>query len=294
MTRLRIRHDTLYRYDQPVAFGQHRLLLRPRDSHAGQLIRASLTVSPGGEMRWLYDALGNCVCLFTPKGEATELKISSQLIIDRYPAPLTPLAIEDPHSTFPIAYDQNDRLALAPFTNPMSGDEDHAFLSWLRDHAAYPRESLLSYLQRLNQTIYQEFQYAERFAEGVQTPDETLRSGVGACRAFAWLMVEALRRLGFAARFVTGYLYSPQLDSTVRGAGATHAWCEVFLPSLGWLEFDPTNGLAESSDLIRVATTLTPTEAAPVTGSLIGYPGGSSLEVSVYVDQIDGGEAVAA
>jgi YD repeat-containing protein len=293
MPRLRIRHETLYRYDQPVAFGQHRLLLRPRDSHAGRLIRSSLTVSPGGTTRWLYDALGNCVCLFTPEGQSDQLRISSELVIDRYPAPLTPLAIEDPHSTFPIAYDQNDRLALAPFTNPMSGDDDHAFLSWLRDHAAYPRESLLSYLQRLNQTIFRDFQYLERYAEGVQTPEETLRLGSGACRDFAWLMVEALRRLGFAARFVTGYLHCPRLDCTVRGAGATHAWCEVFLPNLGWLEFDPTNGLAESPDLIRVATTLTPAEAAPVAGSLIGTPGRSTLEVSVVVEQIDALEAAA-
>jgi transglutaminase-like putative cysteine protease len=293
MPRLKIRHETVYRYDNLVAFGTHRLLLRPRDSHAGRLVQASLVVSPQGEMRWLYDALGNCVCLFTPSGQSDELRISSQLIIDRYPAPLTPLSIEDPHSTFPIAYDQSDRAALAPFTNPMSGDEDEAFLSWLRDHAAYPRESLLSYLQRLNHTIFQEFQYAERYVEGVQSPDETVRYGGGACRDFAWLMVEALRRLGFAARFVTGYLYAPQL-SAVRGAGATHAWCEVFLPHLGWLEFDPTNGLAESSDLIRVATTLTPVEAAPVSGTLIGVPGGSSLDVRVYVDLVEDVEAAAA
>jgi len=294
MPRLRIRHETIYRYDNPVSFGAHRLLLRPRDSHAGRLIEASLTVSPRGDIRWLYDALGNCVCFYTPEGSANELRISSLLTIDRYPAPLIPLAIDDPHSTFPIAYDHNDRLALAPFTNPMSGDEDHAFLHWLRDHAAYPRESLLSYLQRLNQTIFHEIQYTERYAEGVQSPDETLRLGSGACRDLAWLMVESLRRLGFAARFVTGYLYSPNIGSSVRGAGATHAWCEVFLPNLGWLEFDPTNGLAESSDLIRVATTLTPTEAAPVAGNLIGIPGGSSLEVSVYVDLLDSVEAAAA
>ena len=282
MPRLRIRHETIYRYDNPVSFGAHRLLLRPRDSHAGRLIEASLTVSPRGDIRWLYDALGNCVCLFTPQGQSNELRISSQLIIDRYPAPLTPLAIEDPHSTFPIAYDHNDRLALAPFTNPMSGDEDHAFLNWLRDHAAYPRESLLSYLQRLNHTIYQEFRYTERYAEGVQTPDETLRLGTGACRDFAWLMVEALRRLGYASRFVTGYLYAPA-NAGVRGAGATHAWAQVFLPDLGWLEFDPTNGLAESEDLITVAVARTPEEAAPISGTVAGNLAGSSLTVDVDV-----------
>ncbi len=294
MPRLRIRHDTVYRYDQPVAFGQHRLLLRPRDSHAGRLIDASLTLSPQGETRWLYDALGNCVCLFAPQGTSTELHIASELVIDRYPAPMIPMAIEDPHSTFPIAYDQTDRAALAPFSSPMSGGEENAFLSWLRDHAAYPRESLVNYLQRLNHTIFQEFSYGERYAEGVQSPNDTVQLGTGSCRDFAWLMVEALRRLGFAARFVTGYLNSPMGNSGVRGAGATHAWCEVFLPDLGWLEFDPTNGLAESSDLIRVATALTPAEAAPVAGSLIGFPGGSTMEVTVQVDRLDTLEPVAA
>ena len=94
-------------------------------------------------------------------------------------------------------------------------------------------------------------------------------------------MVEALRRLGYAARFVTGYLYSA--SPSVRGAGATHAWCEVFLPDLGWTEFDPTNGLAESSDLIPVAMTRTPEQAAPVSGTILGDPGNSDLYVGVDV-----------
>ncbi len=293
MPRLRIRHETLYRYDQPVAFGPHRLMLRPRDSHAGRLVEASLTTSPPGTARWLYDALGNCVCVFSPEGQASELRITSELVIDRYPAPLIDMPIEDPHSTFPVAYEEADRRALAPFVTPQTGGEETAFLTWLRDYAAHPGDGILPYLQRLNETIHQQFAYAERQIEGTQSPDETVRLGSGACRDFAWLMVEALRRQGLAARFVTGYLYSPSAGSGVRGAGATHAWCEVFLPERGWLEFDPTNGLAESSDLIRVATTLTPAEAAPVSGSLIGLPGSSMLEVSVDVDRVDGLDAAA-
>src|SRR5690606_28362157 len=120
----------------------------------------------------------------------------------------------------------------------------------------------------------------ERYEEGVQRPDFTVLQGSGTCRDFAWLMVEALRRLGYAARFVTGYLYSPDLASgRVRGAGATHVWCEVFLPDFGWTEFDPTNALAESADLIPVAVSRTPSEAAPITGAIIGDPGFSNLEV---------------
>jgi transglutaminase-like putative cysteine protease len=89
-----------------------------------------------------------------------------------------------------------------------------------------------------------------------------------------------MRRLGFAARFVTGYLYAPGI--TTRGAGATHAWCEVFLPSLGWIEFDPTNGLAESGDLIRVAVSRTPDEASPMTGTIVGMAA-AQMSVSVSV-----------
>ena len=294
MTRLSIRHETIYRYDRLVEFGPHRMLLRPIDSHAVRLIDASMELSPPGETRWQYDAFGNCVCIFTPQGPATELRIISHLLLDRYPAPLFEPIVDDPHNTFPIVYDASDRAALAPFINPTTTEVDTVFLTWLRDHAAKPGEALLTYVRRLNTTIFQQFQYAARYSEGVQSPEETLLNGSGTCRDFAWLMVEALRRLGFAARFVTGYLYSPNAGSTIRGAGATHAWCDVFLPSLGWLEFDPTNGLVESSDLIRVATTLTPAEAAPVAGNLIGDPGASTLEVGVYVDLVDEMTAAAA
>nr|WP_276608534.1 transglutaminase family protein [Caulobacter sp. SLTY] len=145
-------------------------------------------------------------------------------------------------------------------------------------------EPALDFLLRLNRTI-DGFGYRARYEEGVQSPAETLSAGSGTCRDFAWLMVEVLRRAGYAARFVTGYLHSPA--ATLRGAGATHAWCEVFLPDLGWTEFDPTNGLAESPDLIPVAVSRTPREASPVSGALIGDPGQSELIVNVTVSAAD-------
>lgn len=281
--RLTIRHETLYDYDQPVGFGPHRLLIRPRDSHASRLVEASLELSPPGETRWTYDAMGNCVCWYAPAGEASQLRIVSRLVIDRYPAPLAPIEADDPHSAMPIVYELADRLALAPFMTPATEDADGTVLAWLRSQMGAADEPVLDFLTRLNGAIHQSFGYTSRYDEGVQPPGETLRLGTGACRDLAWLMVEGLRQLGFAAQFVTGYLYSPGGGSAVRGAGATHAWCQVFLPQLGWLEFDPTNGLVESSDLIQVAATRSPTEAAPVAGNLIGAPGNSRLTVSVEV-----------
>lgn len=282
MTRLSIRHETRYTYERPVGFGPHRLLVRPRDSHAMRLTAASLTLSPLGDTRWAYDALGNSVCFFTPQGHASELLIVSDLTIERYPATLAAARPEDPQTLTPVVYDRTDRLLLAPFMEPVSEDPNTVLLSWVRSLAAQPGERALDFLLRLNSHIHRNFTYSARYAPGVQAPEQTVQWGSGACRDFAWLMVEALRRLGYAARFVTGYLYSPA-NLEVRGAGATHAWCEVFLPDLGWIEFDPTNGLAESSDLIPIAVARTPDEAAPISGALIGDPGFSQMQVQVDV-----------
>lgn len=289
MTRLSIRHETTYRYGQPVGFGPQRLMVRPRDSHADRLMEAQLELSPPGETRWVYDALGNCLCWYQPQGPANTLRIVSSLVIERFPAPLAPLRVNNPHTAMPIVYALADHAVLAPFIAPVT-DADAA-VDWVRGHIARPDEQALDFLTRLTQAIRNEFVYDERSQAGVQTPGETVGRGAGACRDFAWLMVEALRRLGYAARFVTGYLYSPHLDQDGapetdgghRGAGATHAWCEVFLPDLGWMQFDPTNGLAESPDLIRVGATRTPEEAAPISGSILGDPQSCELSVTVEV-----------
>lgn len=282
MARLRIRHETLYTYDNAVGFGPQRLLLRPRDSHAIRLVEASLEMSPSGQTRWVYDALGNCVCWFSPLRDSTEMRIVSNLVIDRFPTPLAPMPVDDPHTATPIVYAPVDRVVLESFIRPDTDDDEATLLHWLHGHMGGVNEPVLDFLQRLNRSIHQEFTYKERFAEGVQSPFETLRLGSGSCRDLAWLMIEALRRLGYAARYIMGYLYSPG-HSGLKGAGATHAWCEVFLPSLGWMEFDPTNGLAESADLIRVATVRTPAEASPVSGLIKGNPGRSNLFVDVTV-----------
>ena len=288
MGRLRILHETRYYYERPVRFGPQRLLLRPRDSHALRIVQASLRLYPPGGTRWSYDANGNCVCIFQPDGPSDAMRVASELVIDRYPAPLVPQRIENPDTLTPIVYSREDRATLEPFIAPVTDDPDAVLLRWLRSLASHRDEPALAFLLRVNELIHSQFSYCTRYEEGVQTPVETLQKRGGACRDLAWLMVEGLRRLGYAALFASGYIHSP--GTQIRGAGATHAWCEVFLPDLGWLEFDPTNGLAESPDLIRVAATRTPTQALPVSGAIIGDPGSSRLHVSVdvrLVDEID-------
>jgi transglutaminase-like putative cysteine protease len=280
MQRLTIHHETHYSYDNPVAFTEHRLLLRPRDGHSLNLIDASLVVSPPGDVRWIYDALGNCVCLFTPQGEARTLTITSTMTVDRYPA-YVEVDVDNPHSALPMVYSPEDRPVLSAYIQPVTEDHPGIILNWLRQFMKDPAEPALDVIKRINTAIHTEFNYGARWQEGVQHPADTIQWKSGTCRDFAWLMIETLRRMGFAARFITGYLYSRSAE--LRGAGATHAWCEVFLPHLGWVELDPTNGLVESPFLIPIAVARTPAEASPISGGLIGAPGYSHMDVIVRV-----------
>jgi transglutaminase-like putative cysteine protease len=226
------------------------------------------------------------VCWFQPTGEAPMLRIVSQLTLERYPAALAPA--DDPHSTFPVIYEPTDRMALSAFSMPVEEDPDGVLLTWVRSLIGPPGEPVLTFIERVSAAIHDEMIYGERGEEGVQTPAQTVRTRRGTCRDFAWLMIEGLRNLGIAARFVSGYLYDPQRGTgDIRGANATHAWCEVFLPSLGWTEFDPTNGLAESADLIPVAIARAPGDAAPISGTIVGDPGHAQLHVQVDVRLIE-------
>ena len=124
----------------------------------------------------------------------------------------------------------------------------------------------------LTNAIKEGFSYERRTAKGTQSPLQTLATRRGSCRDFATLMMEAARALGFAARFVSGYLYVPSRDAEEShlGGGSTHAWCQVYLPGSGWVEFDPTNGIVGNRDLIRVAVARDARQAIPLARVLLG------------------------
>jgi transglutaminase-like putative cysteine protease len=137
----------------------------------------------------------------------------------------------------------------------------------------------------LTYAIKESFGYARRHERGTLAPLTTLDLGRGSCRDLALLMIEAVRSLGLAARFVSGYIYVPDRDQgAVLGGGSTHAWCQVYLPGAGWVEFDPTNGIIGNRDLIRVAVARDPAQAVPLTGTFYGEAAdelGMSVEVQV-------------
>ena len=289
MTLLHVRHATTYRYANPVSFGAHRMMFRPRDSHDLRLLSTRLVIDPEpGRVRWLHDVFGNSVAIvtFDEEARATELRIVSELDLDHYEISLPEFPLEDYARTHPFSYPASDIPDLGRLIERHYPDFDHAVDAWakgfVRVDARTETQDLLAWITR---GIKLTFKYAAREEEGTQTPAETLRKGSGSCRDFALLMMEAVRSLGFAARFVSGYLYSPNADGAGNvGGGATHAWVQVYLPGAGWVEFDPTNGIVGNRDLIRVAVARDPGQAVPLAGSWSGAPGdylGMDVDVTV-------------
>ena len=290
MPRVRVTHETEYRYEKPVHLLAHRLMLRPRDSHDLRLLETSLSVSPPARStRWAHDVFNNSVCYLTfPEDRTTErLRIVSTLDLRHYPTradlPLDPRA-----ETFPFSYTSAEVPDLARSIERHYADPDRIVDEWAHRFLSIGGPTgTMAMLTAITQAIRSEFRYEGRQAEGTNDPLVTLATKTGACRDYTLFMMEAVRSLGLAARFVSGYLYDERLvasDAPVVGGGATHAWVEVYLPGAGWVEFDPTNGLVAGRNLIRVSVARTPQQSVPIAGSFMGPPDSfGDMKVNVEV-----------
>ena len=283
-------HTTVYHYKQPVSFGEHRVMFRPRDSHDLRVLATDLQVSPASHVRLIQDPHSNSVALVQPEGPASELEIVCRFTIEHAHTNNEELPLAPSAEVFPFAYSVEERFDLEQYLRPHYDDPGGHLTAWARqflrtDGLTGTRELLF----KMNQFIRNNFSYAARDEEGTQAPQETLKRSTGSCRDFALLMMEAVRRLGVATRFVSGYLYDPALDggdadATV-GAGSTHAWLQAYLPGAGWVPFDPTNNLTGGNQLIRVGVARDPSQAAPVSGSWYGEAGdylGMTVSVAVH------------
>ena len=277
MPALTIRHVTTYRYRQPVAFGEHRMMLRPRDSHDQKVIDATLGITPQpSSLRFDRDAFGNHVAIAEFAATATELSFESVVSVEHSPSDL---ALDEGSLAFPVDYDGDGEPDLDDCRRQRHADPEIG--AWARQFLGTGAPvGALDLLTRLSQGIHRAFVYRRRDAKGIQSPAETLSLGQGSCRDFAWLMVEACRALGFAARFASGYLAIADDGSH----GATHAWAQVCLPTVGWVDFDPTSGSVGKSALVTVAVVADPDDALPLHGTFIGSAAdhlGMEVHVSV-------------
>ena len=299
MQRLTVRHVTSYSYREPVGFGEHRLMVRPRDSHDIRLLNATLSFSPQAELRWLYDVFGNSVAVATFKEPADRLTIESQIVIDRYPAADTQFSIEPYARKLPFSYPASEIPDLGRTIERHYSDPDRLVTEWTRSLLDRPSvgTDTEAFLRTLTQAVKAEFAYNERYEPGVQSPVETLQLRSGTCRDFSIFMMEAVRSVGLASRFVSGYLYDPAIDggeSETSGAGATHAWVQVYLPGAGWIEFDPTNGCSGGHNLVPIAVAREASQAIPISGTFDGDPNAFlGMEVEVTVRSLNMLEGVA-
>lgn len=283
-----VEHITTYRYAKPVTFDTHRAMFLPRGSYSGRLLGYSVETNLPSTVHWISDTLSNNVAVIDLNDSAKELVVTCRFRGEHFGTkgiddfPLDPRAEE-----VPIQYTPDEWRDLAAYLCPYAEDRDGSVAAWAKGFVAGDMDGTSDVLERIMNTIRDTFTYQAREAEGTQTPGETLKLQSGTCRDYAWLMIETLRRLGFACRFVSGYLYDSALDGGnvgMTGSGATHAWLQVYLPGAGWLVYDPTNRLTEGFDLIAVAIARHPGQAVPLDGAWFGDSGdylGMEVKVSV-------------
>jgi transglutaminase-like putative cysteine protease len=286
MSQLTVSHLTVYRYSEPVALGEHRMMFRPRESHDLRLLSSTLEITPRpARLRWLHDAFDNSVAVATFEGKTAELSFNSSVTLEHYETTLPEYPLEDYARTYPFRYSDEELPNLArALVNQHPPDSLSNWVSQFLDPSGVT--GTMNLLRAMTLGIRQNFRYTQRTEKGVQSPSQTLASRCGSCRDFAVLMIEATRSLGLAARFVSGYIFVPGADSGLNGGGATHAWMQAYLPGAGWIDFDPTNSIIGNRNLIRVALAWDQSQVLPLWGTYFGLPSAFlGMDVAVSVCQ---------
>jgi len=265
--RISIEHTTVYDYARSVNLGRHRLVLRPREGHDLRVERLRLQLTPSARVEWVRDVFGNSIALVDFLEPADTLRIVNDVVVRRGP-PFPARAVHDPWSVpFPPRYDAHEAAIVGVYSQPVYGDDVDRLRAWL---AAAPSDDPLDAegtMIALCRRVFTSVRYLRRLEKGVQTPAETLTRGSGSCRDLATLFMEAARAMGVAARFASGYLHG---SASLAAQASTHAWTEVYLPTLGWRGLDPTTGDATSLNHIVTGVSTHPRGVMPVSGSFSG------------------------
>jgi len=279
MRRLNIHHVTEYQFSVPVSLLPHRLLLRPRENHNVRIESSVLEIFPAHSLQWKRDVLDNSVAVVAFPEPADRLRICSNVVIQHYEENPFDFLVDDYAVNHPFDYVKQEQADLAPFRAAVHPADREAVQRWLDGLGLLQPMQTFTLLDRVNRELVGRFFYQMREEPGVQPPAQTLARNSGSCRDFAALFMEACRHLGLASRFVSGYLYTSDIDT---GNASTHAWAEVYLPGAGWKGFDPTSGEVTGNRHIAVAVARHPEAVPPVAGSYIG-PSGQPPALSVAV-----------
>jgi transglutaminase-like putative cysteine protease len=283
--RLHIEHQTTYTYARPVTLNRHRLVLRPREGHDLRVERLKLELSPAHRVHWIRDVFGNSIALVDWLEPSTRLSVVNDLIIDRSLA-FPERGLHRPWTVpFPPAYDPYEIGVTAAYMKPTYRDDVPTLEAWVRVEPFVDPEDAEGSMLTLCKRVHAAIQYRKRLEKGVQTPAETLTLGRGSCRDMATLLMDAARVSGVAARFASGYLHG---RASLAGHASTHAWAEVYLPTLGWRGFDPTVGDVTSAQHIVTGVSSHPRGVMPISGT---YEGSQAdflgLSVSVKTTVLD-------
>jgi uncharacterized protein (DUF2126 family)/transglutaminase-like putative cysteine protease len=268
-----IHHRTEYHFDRPVSLSAHTIRLRPAPHTRTPVHHYALKIEPQKQfLNWQQDPFGNFIARVVFPEKTTSLVIDVNLVVELVKINPFDFFVEDDARHFPFSYPDQLKKELGPFFEITESGE--LLTAWLKKHKA-GKTPIVDFLVALNQQLQQDINYSIRMEPGVQTCEDTLEKRLGSCRDSAWLLVQILRHMGLAARFVSGYLVQltsdvPSLDGP-SGPEADftdlHAWAEVFVPGAGWIGLDPTSGLFAGEGHIPLACTADPVSAAPVEGA---------------------------
>ncbi len=272
--RVALNHSTKYTYDRLVTLSPHVIRLRPAPHCRTPILSYSLRVKPEPHfLNWQQDPYSNYLArVVFPKPEAIEMTVEVDLVADLTVINPFDFFIAPEAEIYPFAYDAVMAKELAPY---LELEPLHPYMRDLVESLRRSDIKTIDYLVLINQRLHERIRYVIRMETGIQTCEETLEKASGSCRDSAWVLVQVLRRLGLAARFVSGYLIQlkPDVEALDGPSGALtdftdlHAWTEVYLPGAGWIGLDPTSGLLVSEGHIPLAGAADPLSASPINGS---------------------------
>ena len=268
-----IKHSTGYKYNKPINMSPQVVRLRPAPHARTPILAYSIKVFPENHfINWQQDPFGNYLARIVFPEKVSEFRVDVEVVAEMKVINPFDFFMEEYASSFPFIYDASLKKELAPYLEV--SEKGDLLDKWVESIKPFFGYNTVDFLVAVNQKLYQDINYTIRLEPGIQTPEETLGKALGSCRDSAWVMVQALRQLGMATRFVSGYLVQLKPDKkSIDGPSGPeedftdlHAWCEVYVPGAGWIGLDATSGMFAGEGHIPLCCTPDPSSASPITG----------------------------